>query len=216
MSTTRRTILSGALAAPFLAQFAGTASSETSDPTWGTLSGGWGEIRWTPEAEAQLDQFNATMEPIAPATWVTDDGRNVGVRFPASSGTGDPSLSDVRNAHGQGQLEGGVRLQTSTGRFEFNQGRLELANQLFSGTCELNGVEYSGQSLMRCDVEQAHVLADPVPAGQPLTIRVVDVPVRLTEQSRDVITAALGSVVFDVDTVLGYASAEAVYTPPQP
>lgn len=203
------------MAAPFLAQFAGTASGETLDPTWGTVSSGWAEVRWTPEAKAQLDKFNATMEPIAPATWVKDGGRNVGIRFPAHSATGDPSLDDVRNAQGRGQLDGGVRLRTLSGQFEFNQARPELASQLFSGTCSVNGVEYGGQSLVRCDVDQARVLADPVPAGQPLTIRVADVPLRLTAESREAIISALGQAIFDVDTVLGHASGEAVYTPPQ-
>jgi hypothetical protein len=217
MSTTRRTILSGALAAPFLAQFAGTAAGETTDETLGTVSGRWLEIRWTPQAKAQMDLFGATVEPIAPATWATDGGgRRVGLRFPIRSGTGDPSLYNRQAAHGSGQGEGGVVVRHLVSRFELTELRPTMADEVVSGAYKVNGVESNGQSLLRCDLSQGRVLAAPVPAGQPQTIQVEDVPVYATPESLEALTTALGPLALSTDTVLGHARSELVYTPPQP
>lgn len=72
MSTTRRMVLSAALATPLLAQFTGTASGATADDRWGTVSDGWVEVRWTAQAQAQLDRFEAVVEAVAPAQLVKD------------------------------------------------------------------------------------------------------------------------------------------------
>lgn len=216
MSTTRRTILGGVLAAPFLAQFPGTASGETAEETLGTISGRWVEFRWSPQAKKQMDLFGATVKPIAPATWVTDDnGRRTGVRFPVRSGTGDPSFENRQAAHGSGQADGGLVVQAPAGRFEVTEPRATLEGEVVSGTCKVNGVESAGESLVRCGSAQGRLLADPVRSGQPQTIRIEDVPVYATAEALEALTTAVGPLPFDTETVLGYASSEVVYTPPQ-
>lgn len=215
MSTTRRTLLSGALAAPFLARFAGSASGETAVTTLGSVSGQWTELRWTPQAKAQMDRLGVTIKPIAPATWVTDDsGRRTGVRVPGGSGTGDASVGNWQSAHGRGRADGGLVLQTATGRFEITELEGALADGTLSGICKVNGVESGGQSLVRIDPAKGRILADPVPAGQPQTIRVEDVPVYATPQLLEAVVSAVGPLALGTDTVLGHARGEFLYTPP--
>jgi len=64
-----RSVLGAALAAPLLAQFAGTASGATAAGTLGTVSEGWVEVRWTPQAEEYLDRFKAVVEAVARRSW---------------------------------------------------------------------------------------------------------------------------------------------------
>lgn len=214
MSTTRRTILGGALAAPFLAYSAGTASGASPNATWGTVSGGHVDIWWTSQAQRQLDLSQATVTPIAPATALRDGTRR-GVRFPIRSGTGPLSLDDLSQAQGTGLLDGGLVIRTLTGQFEITQLQPAVDSGVASGTYHVNGVEGSGQSLLRYDAAAGRLLADPVRAGQPLPIRLEDVPVYATPESLEAFTSAYGPPPFDLHTPVAHASGETVYTPPQ-
>ena len=214
MSVTRRSVLNGVLVAPFLAGLAGTAFGATPQESSGTVSGGWVELRWTPQAREQLQQLKVTAEPVAPAVAITDNGTPVGVRFPIRSATGDPSLSDLSQAQGSAVLDGGMRVRGPMGQFEFAQLRPTLGDELGSGTCTVNGVEMSAQSLLRCSPAQGRLLASSVPAGQPLPIRIESVPVYPTPESLAAFTSAFDQTpTFTPDTVVGYLTAEAVYHP---
>ncbi|MBV8930969.1 MAG: hypothetical protein JOZ47_10770 [Kutzneria sp.] len=219
MSVTRRTVLSGALggalAAPFLAQFGGTAFGATPNATWGTVSSGWVELRYSSEALAQFDHLHAVVEHIAPATAITENGTTVGARFPIHSATGNPALTNLPQAEGNALLDGGVMVRAPMGQFTFTQLRPTLDNELASCTYTVNGVESSGQSLLRCGASQGRLLAHPVPAGQPLSIRIERVPVYPTTESLAAFASAFGTPTFTVDTVLAYLTAEAVYNPPR-
>lgn len=214
MSMTRRTVLGGALAAPFLTQLAGTAGA-TEDTSLGTISGGWVELWWTPKSQAQFDLFQATVKPIEPATLVTHNGRK-GVRFPIQSATGDPSLTDLSQAHGAGRCAGGMVVQNLIGRFAVTNLRPSLENGVISGQYTLNGVENTSRSLMRCDSSKGRLVAAPVPPGQPQTIRIENVPVYTTPESLAAFEEALGTSRVGLTDVLAYARGEFVYTPPRP
>jgi hypothetical protein len=218
MSTTRRTILSGALAAPFLVNAAGTAAGTTQDARWGTVSDGYVDLWLTSQAQRQLDLWQATATPIAPATALTDGGRK-GVRFPIRSGTGELWLNDLSQTHGTGLLDGGMIIRTLTGQFEITQLQPAIENGQASGTYQLNSVEGSGQSLLRYDAATGRLLADPVPAGHPLKVRIEEVPVYPTPESLEALRTAVGTAVgtlpFDLNTVVAHATADFVYTPPQ-
>jgi hypothetical protein len=208
------------LAAPFLASFTGTASGETQDATWGTLSEGYVDIWLTPQSKRQLDLYQATVTPIAPATMLTD-GDRVGVRFPARSGTGALSLDNLPRSRGTGLADGGLAIQAPMGRFELTQLQPTLGDELASGRCLVNGVESGGESLLRYDLGAGRLLADPVPAGQPLKVRVEEVPVYPTPEALEAFKTAvgtppLGAPVFTLDTVVAHVTAEGVYVPPQP
>lgn len=214
MSTTRRTILSGALAVPFFASLPGTASADTPDETFGTASGGFVEILWTRQVQDQLNLYNATVETLAPATLITKNGRK-GVRFPVLSGAGDPSLGNLAAARGSGAVDGGLTVWTARGRLEVTQLRPALENEVISGTCKANGVESGGQPMLRCDSASGTLKANPVRAGQPLPIRMENVPVRPTQELLDMIESTLGAPgPLTLGTVLGHATAETVYIPP--
>lgn len=216
------------MAAPFLAYSAGTASGVTPDATWGTASEGYVDLWLTPEARGQLEKFQAAMTPIAPATSLTD-GDRVGVRFPIRSGTGALSLNNLPRSQGTGLLAGGLVIQGPTGRFEITQLHPTVDNELASGRCMVNGVESGGESLVRCDAGSGRLLADPVPQGQPLKVRIEEVSMYPTPQSLEAFRSAfgampsglggmpsLGELPVSLDTVLAHATAEFVYVPPQP
>ncbi|SDM54120.1 hypothetical protein [Allokutzneria albata] len=215
MGTTRRTLLGGALTAPFLAHFTATAVSATPNEKWGSVSDAWVEIRWTRHAQAQLDRFQATVAAVAPAKLVKDaDG--IAMRFPVRTATGDPSLARLAQAQGSGRLDGGVIVRAPSGEARVVNLESVLTDGMISGKCTVNGIEGGAQSVCRCDLAKGRLVAAPVPPGQPMKIRITGVPVRPTEQSLKAFTEALGAPPFTVDTVMGHLTAEGTYTPPKP
>ncbi|MGV4989122.1 hypothetical protein ACVB8X_43065 [Streptomyces sp. NRAIS4] len=214
MSTTRRSMLSAALTAPLLAQFTGTASGATADGTLGTLSDGWVEARWTPQAQEQLDRLHAVVEAVAPAQLVKD-ARGSAVRFPVRSSQGDPSLVNPPKAHGAGMLDGGLTVRTATGTFQVTDISGLLQDGLAAGKCAVNGVDVAHGSVFRCDLAEGLLTTDSAPLGQPMKVRLAEVPLRPTPESVQAFAAALGAPTFTVDTVLAYVTAEGVYTPPK-
>lgn len=214
MSTTRRTVLGAAAAASLLAQFTGTASA-AADDKWGTVTGGWAEVRWTGQVQAELDRLGAVVEAVAPARLVRDS-RGPAVRFPVGSGKGDPSLRHLPEAAGSGVLEGGIAVRTPTGGFRIVNPESVLRDGVASGKCTVNGVEIGHRSVFRCGLAEGLLTTDGAPAGRPLTVRIGEVPLRSTPELLEVYTATFGTPVFTADTVLAYVTAEGVYTPPKP
>ncbi|MDH6708776.1 hypothetical protein P3T27_005522 [Kitasatospora sp. MAA19] len=216
MSTTRRTVLSGALAAPLLARFTGSAADATpnDDDTWGTISDGWVEIRWTPQAQAQLDRFEATVEAIAPARLVKDS-QGVALRFPLRSGAGDPSPTDLPQAQGNGLLDGGVTVRTPTVRLQVTSLNGTLQDGQAFGTCVVNGVDVGMRSVFRCGLTEGALAADPAPPGRPLTLRLSGAPLRPSGEALEAFASAFGEAAFTADTVLAHVTAEGRYTPPK-
>ncbi|MGW1158565.1 hypothetical protein ACWD48_10120 [Streptomyces sp. NPDC002519] len=213
MSTTRRGVLGAAMSAPLLARFTQTATAASTPATWGTFSDGWVEVRWTPQAQTQLDRFGAVVEAIAPAQLIKD-ARGSAVRFPLRSGAGDPSLASLPDAQGTGLLGGGLAVRTATGRFQVTSLESVLHNGQASGTCVVNGADLGHRSVFRCGLAEGRLLADPVPPGRPLPLRLRDLPLRPTSESLEAFATAFGASGFTLGTVLAYVSAEGVYTPP--
>lgn len=106
-------------------------------------------------------------------------------------------------------------IRNLTGRFEITDLRPALQDQVVSCAYKVNGVEISGQSLLHCDSLQGRLLAAPVPAGQPQTVRVEGVPVYATPESLTALGTTLGTLLIGPDTVIGYARGEFECTPPQ-
>jgi hypothetical protein len=203
------------LAAPFLVNAAGTAAGATQDATWGTVSDGYVDLWPTSRSQRQLDLWRATMTPIAPATALTDGSRK-GVRFPIRSGTGALPLNNLSQTQGTGLLDGGMMIRTLTGQFKIAKLQPAIENGQTSGTYQLNSVESSGQSLLRYDAGAGRLLAEPAPAGQPLNVRIEDVPVYPTPESLEALRSAVGASPFNLNTIVAHATAEFVYIPPQP
>jgi hypothetical protein len=214
MSTTRRTVLGAAAAAPLLAQFTGTASA-ASDGKWGTVSDGWAEVRWTGQVRAELDRLGAVVEAVAPARLVRGS-RGAAVRFPVRFGKGDPSLRHLPEAGGSGALEGGIAVRTPAGGFRVVNPESFLRDGVVSGKCTVNGVEVGHHSVFRCGLAEGLLTTGRAPVGQPLTVRIGEVPLRPTPELLEGYTATFGTPVFTADTVLAYVTAEGVYTPPKP
>ncbi|MFI2609572.1 hypothetical protein [Kitasatospora sp. NPDC018619] len=218
MSTTRRSLLGAALAAPLLGWLTGTAAGAADGGTdlsgsLGTLSDGWVEIRWTPEAQAQLDRFHALVDVVAPARMVLDE-HGPAVHLPIRSAVGDPSLADPPKARGDGALDGGVCVSTSKGDYRVVNLAGAIRDGLGSGRCEVSGAEMGHRSAFRCGLTEGTLRADPVPAGQPVNVRLSGVPLRPTQEAVDAYTANFGAHPVTVDTVLAYVTAQGTYTPP--
>ncbi|QMU70484.1 hypothetical protein [Streptacidiphilus sp. P02-A3a] len=216
MSTSRRVVLSAAVAAPLLAQFTGarTASASTASADWGTVSSGWVEVRWTAQAQAQLDRFGAVIEAVAPAELVRD-AEGSALRFPVRSGTGDPSLGNLPQAQGDGTLDGGVAVRTADGVFQVTDLHSALQDSVASGTCTVNGVEVGHQAVAHCGLAEGLLTADGVRLGQPVQVQLSEVPLRATPQLLAAYTATFGEPAFNTDTVLAYVTAQGLYTPPK-
>lgn len=201
------------MAAPLLAQFAGTASA-AADDKWGTISDGWVEVRWTEQVQAELDRVGAVVEAVAPAR-LFRDSRGPAVRFPVRSGKGDPSLKRLPKAKGDGALEGGIAVSTPNGSFRVVNLQSVLQDGLASGKCTVNGIEAGHRSVFRCGLAEGLLTTSNVPVGQPLKARVSDVPLHSTPELLEVYAATFGVPVFTADTLLAYATAEGVYAPPK-
>ncbi|MEV7499762.1 hypothetical protein [Streptomyces sp. NPDC093018] len=215
MSATRRSMLGAAMAAPLLAHFTGAASAATAAPgTLGTVSDGWVEVRWTAQAQALLDRFQAVVEAVAPAQSVKD-AQGGAIRFPVRSGQGDPSLADPRQAHGDGLLDGGVQIRTPDGTVQVTDLGGALQDGLASGKALANGVEVGHPAVVRPGWDKAVLRTESVPLGRPMKVRVTDVPLRPTPEVVEAFTSTFGAAGLTTDTVLGYMTAEGVYTPPK-
>jgi hypothetical protein len=196
-----------------MAQFTGTASA--ADDKWGTVSDAWVEVRWTEQAQAELDRLGAVVEAVAPARLVRNS-RGPAVRFPVRSGRGGPSPRRLPEAGGSGVLEGGIAVRTPTGEFQVVNPESVLRDGVASGKCTVNGVEVGHRSVFRCGLAEGLLTTGRTPVGQPLTVRIGEVPLRPTPELLEVYTASFGTPVFTADTVMAYVTAEGVYTPPKP
>jgi hypothetical protein len=213
MSATRRGALSAALAAPLLARFTGTASADAAPNSLGTITDGWVEVRWTSAAQSLLDELNADVEAVAPATLV-NDARGQAVHFPVRSGAADPQLNNLPKAQGGGSLDGGVTVQTANGTVKLTDFGSDLQNGIASGRCKFNGVDAGFGSVFHCDLTEGQLTADTVPPGAPMKVRFSEVPLRATPELMDMYIAVLGDPPFSTDAVLAYVTAEGVYNPP--
>ncbi|MFG3407316.1 hypothetical protein [Streptomyces sp. NPDC048142] len=213
MSATRRNLLGAALATPLLAQFAGTAAA--ADERYGTVSDGWVEVRWSQPVQAELDRLGAVVEAVAPAETVRSAG-GPALRFPVRSGKGDPSLTKLPRAKGNGALDGGVSVRTPLGNVLLTDLEGALKDGLASGKCEVNGVAVEHASALRCGAEEGELSTDQVPVGRPLKVRLSEVPLYATPEMVEAYTATFGTSPFSEGTVLGYATVAGTYTPPKP
>ncbi|QLJ02475.1 hypothetical protein HZZ00_16530 [Streptomyces sp. NEAU-sy36] len=215
MSASRRSVLGAAMAAPLLAQFTGTASADTAEPgALGTVSDGWIEVRWTEQAQALLDRFQAVVEPVAPARLV-QDAKGKAIRFPVRSGAGDPALTDPAQAHGDARLDGGVQIRTPEGTVRVTDVEGALRDGLASGKGVVNGFEVAHRAVARPEWHEGVLRTESVPLGRPMRVRITDVPLRPTPEMVETFGTAFGEAGFTTATVLGHVTAEGVYTPPK-
>ncbi|MFI0454460.1 hypothetical protein [Actinomadura sp. 6N118] len=206
MSTTRRTLLGGMLAAPFLAHFAGNADGATSTEKWGSVSDGWVELRWTPQAQAQLKRHQSAIEPIAPAKMIKDaDG--MGIRVPVRTATSDPSLDKPAQARGSGRLEGGAIMRAPGMEARAADLQATLTKGVIFGKCTVNGKDSGVHPVLHIDSAEGRLVAAPVPPGQPMKIRITGVPVRPTQQALDAFAMASGAPEFTVDAITRHVTA---------
>ncbi|GAB3120573.1 hypothetical protein GCM10027160_36920 [Streptomyces calidiresistens] len=207
-------VLGTAAAVPLLSQFTVTTPAAAADHTWGTVSDGWIEVRWTPRVGEQLDRFEAVVEAVAPARLVSD-AHGTAVRFPLRSGSGDPSLADLRKATFGGSVAGGLAVRTRQGSFRVESLESVLRDGVTSGTWVVNGTDMGHRSVFRCNPAEGRLITEGVPPGRPMRVRIQEVPMRPTAELLEGFAATFGAPAFTADTVVAHVTAEALYTPPR-
>ncbi|UYQ65335.1 hypothetical protein [Streptomyces peucetius] len=78
----------------------------------------------------------------------------------------------------------------------------------------VNGVEAGHRSVFRCGLAEGLLTTGSAPVGQPLSVRLSEVPLRPTPELLEVYAATFGTPAFTAETVLAHVTAEGVYTPP--
>lgn len=209
MGVSRRSVLSGVVAAPVLVQAASTPAAAAAAS--GQSGGGWVEIWPTPQTLAQLDQIGATVEAIAPAELVQRPDGSTGLRMPVTSALGDPSLLDPALAQGNGALDGGIVVRNAHGTVQFTQFDGAVQGGQLSGHCQANNEDQTLQPVLTWHTADLHITLIPGQLGEPLTLRVSDLPVYPTAESIDAFTRVFGTPIFTTGTVMAHINAQGAY-----
>lgn len=194
MSHVRRGFLGGLLGSSLLAQLAGGR--------WGSVSYRSVRIRWTPRALAELDRWDASVEAVPPAA-LTEDG----VWIPGRCSGAEPGS-------GEGVVDGGLLVRAPIGQARIVAPEPELTSGVVSAQCSANGTDLGVRRLFRCGLGEGALAAEPAPPGQPLAVRISEVPARPVRESVDLVERQLGTPLLPVDAVAAHLAVEAVYTPP--
>ncbi|MCG8927762.1 hypothetical protein [Lentzea sp. CC55] len=205
MAITRRMFVSGAMAAPVLAQLHGATSanaSPTADAAF-TLLDGLGEMRLTEVARERLATENIEVQAVAPATPVVGaDGTTVvGVKLPPEYSTG--TISPVgQPGKGSGRALGGVVLRNAKARMEITGIRGSVPDGRVHAFLKIDDEWVGEVPLYAGDVSAVRLSVEPGAPGQPTTIKGSDIPITPTQEGVDAFTKAFGVALFAMtDTV---------------
>lgn len=214
MGVSRRSVLSGVVAAPvgvLVASTPAAAATASASGQTGQSSGGWVEIWPTSQTLAQLDQIGAAVQAVAPAELVQGSDGSTGLRMPVTSAQGNPSLLDPALAQGSGALDGGILVHNADGAVQFTQLDGVVQGGQLSGQCQANNEAQALQPALTWRTADLHITVIPGQLGEPLTLRVTKLPVYPTQESIDAFTRAFGTPIFTTDTVMAHINAEGPY-----
>lgn len=213
MDVSRRVLLGAALASPLLISATTAPAAQASSAT-ATSEGGWFELVWTPEAQTAMDLLG-TLDAIAPAELVECDGRR-GLRFPVAA-QGDPSAASPDRAQLTGTCDGGFVARNASTELRVTQLRGDIRNQELSARYMLNDVDSGMQPMFVWRATEGDFSVIPGAPGEPVQLKMSDLPVRLTSAMLDLITAsarAYNLPTLTTDTVVGYLTAQGRFAAP--
>ncbi|PWW63394.1 hypothetical protein [Actinokineospora spheciospongiae] len=201
MTVTRRVFVSGAMAAPFLAQLGGAAPATASAPldTTFSLLDGLGEIRLTELALSRLAAEEIEVEAVAPATALmgADGTTVVGVTLPPEYATGTVNPLG-QPAKGSARVSGGVALQNSKARMEITSIRGSMPEGRISAFLKVDDEWIGEQPLYAADPSAVRLSVQPGAPGQPTTLKGSGIPITPTQEGVDAFTEAFGVALFAV------------------
>ncbi|MCF3105450.1 hypothetical protein IPZ58_28235 [Streptomyces roseoverticillatus] len=216
MTTTRRMMLGGAVAVPMLGLMASPASASVQGgQQWGTVTGGWVEVWWTPQAQAELDRIGATVEATTPAELV-QDGQNRGVRFPVAESVWSPSPTNLGQVQGRGALAGGLSVRARRGEVRLSDMKGFLQGEEATGRYTVNGTDAGVHPVFRVGLAEGRFTMEPAGPGQAVRMGASGVPLYPTKETLEAFSRAFDMKVFSADTstALAHVTAEGQYAPP--
>ncbi|WP_156753571.1 hypothetical protein [Actinokineospora pegani] len=201
MTVTRRIFVSGAMAAPFLAQLGGAAPASAAsalDTTFSLLDGSC-EMRLTELARTRLASEEIELQAVAPATAVLGaDGTTVeGVSMPPEYATG--TISPLgRPGAGSGRMLGGVVLRNSKARLEIAGIRGSVPDGRIFAFLKVDDEWLGEQPLYASDPSAMRLSVEPGAPGKPTALKGSGIPLTPTQEGVDVFTEAFGVALFTV------------------
>ncbi|WP_424185384.1 hypothetical protein ACOBQX_26295 [Actinokineospora sp. G85] len=201
MTVTRRVFVSGAMAAPFLAQLGGAtpaAASSPLDTTFSLLDGSC-EIRLTELARTRLAAEGIKVQPVAPSTAVLGaDGKTVeGVTMPPEYATG--TISPLgQPGQGAGRMLGGVVLRDSKARMEITGIRGSVPDGRIFAFLKVDDEWLGEQPVYASDPSAMRLSVEPGAPGKPTTLKGSGIPLTPTQQGVDAFADAFGVALFTV------------------
>lgn len=182
----------------------------------GTGEDGWVEIVWTPLAQVGMDRHEITVEPIAPAESIERDGRR-GLRFPLHTVQGDPSLAAPAHAQGTGTAEGGFVVRHASTVVRVTRLEGDVRDERLSGRYMVNEVDAGMRPVFMWRVAEGDLSVVPGAPGEPVALKMSDLPVRMTSEMLDLMAASARSYdlpSLSTDTVVAHVTAQGRFVPP--
>ncbi|WP_146771984.1 hypothetical protein [Lentzea atacamensis] len=204
------------MTSPLLAHAAMAPAAADASTTIGVGEGGWIEIVWAPQAQAEMDQRGATVEAIAPAELIERNGGR-GIRFPVRSAQGDPSLSNPAHTQGTGVADGGLILRVASTEVRVTRLAGDVRDEQISGRYMVNDVDAGMQPVFRWRATEGDLAVVPGAPGKPVELKISDLPVRLTSEMLDLWTTSArsyGLPSLSADTVVAHVTAQGRFVPP--
>ncbi|MFB9908939.1 hypothetical protein [Allokutzneria oryzae] len=201
MAVTRRVFVSGAMAAPFLAQL-GAAAPANANPAVDvafTLVDGLSEMRLTELALKRLAAEKIDVQAVAPATPIVGaDGTTVvGVTLPPEYGTGTVTPLG-QPGKGTGRVLGGVVLRSSKARMEITGIRGSVPDGRIFAFLKVNDEWVGELPLYASDPSAVRLSVQPGSPGQPTVLKGSGIPITPTQEGVDAFTETFGVALFAV------------------
>ncbi|WET83482.1 hypothetical protein P3102_15700 [Amycolatopsis sp. QT-25] len=212
MAITRRIFVSGAVAAPLVAQLGGSGSAvATAQPGDQNLTvlNGLAELQLTDLALKQLATQGIRMQAVAPATAIMgSDGRTVqGVKLTPEYTTGTVKPTGQPGT-GRGRVFGGVVLVNDKARMEISGLRGGLPDSRVFAFLKV-GDEWLGElPLYTADPSKVRLSLKTGAPGQPTAVQGSGISVTPTQEGLDAFSKAFGTALFTTKDTVFTASAQ--------
>ncbi|RSM34488.1 hypothetical protein DMA12_48095 [Amycolatopsis balhimycina DSM 5908] len=207
--------MGGVLSSPLLAATALSPSADAAE-VLGTAQDGWLEILWTALVQTETDRRGTTVEAIAPAELIQRDGRR-GLRFPLRSAQGDPALANPAHAQGTAAADGGFVLREAAAEVRVTRLAGDVRDEQMSARYMVNNVDSGVRPMFTWHTAEGVLSVVPGVLGAPATLKMSNLPVRMTREMVDLVTTSMRSFGFPditTDTVVAHVTIQGSYLSP--
>ncbi|SDF42699.1 hypothetical protein SAMN05216553_101586 [Lentzea fradiae] len=211
MGITRRVFVSGAVAAPLVAQLGVTGVAHAAAPGDQRLTAldGLAELRLTDVARTRLADNGIQVQAVAPATPITGaDGTTVeGVKLTPEYATGTVTALG-QPGQGSGRALGGIVLSNSVARMEMAGMRVLLPEGVVFGFLKVDDDWVGELPLYAADPATMRVDLQAGAPGQPVVVRGNRIQAKPTREGVEAFTDAFGVALFTTDDVVFAAAVQ--------